>query len=198
MDPKARAMLSKEGFRAAVEPLSARYRGAPQPFLSLLGKLLRFDPRQRMTCAEALADPLFADIRDVGAELRAAEPIRGDFDEEPLPPPSSAVLPGGVGHSTEADSGAAGLSPAGPAPGLGLGEATAGLVAAATSAALGFGWGKAADTTNSSSGGSGGSGNNDGSKSSNIDSGVDRPATERGLRQLIGLEVKAFDEERKH
>ena len=211
VNPKARAMLSKEGFRAAVEPLSARYRGAPPPFLSLLDKLLRFDPQQRMTCGEALADPAFGDIRDVAAELRAAEPIRGDFDEEPPSPPSTAAavaLPArgespeeggaattGTQATAEAAPGAA-LGAAGASgPGRGLGDTAAGLVAAATSVALGFGWGKGAgvSTSNSVNGANGGTTN--GSNSSSSDSGEDRPTTERGLRQLIGQEVKAFDDE---
>jgi serine/threonine protein kinase len=186
-------MLTKEEPRPAVEPLSVRYKGAPALYLSLLGKLLRFDPTRRMTCAEALADPAFADIRDSASELRAAQTIKGDFDEEPLPTPP-ALAAAGAGKPKP--------------PATGLGDAAAGLVAAATTAALGFGWGSAAvaSSVNSlvgsrvdkSSGSSHGS-----SHGSFIGGGaggfeppaLPGPTTERGLRRLIGLEVTAFEDE---
>lgn len=205
-------MLTKEAPRAAVEPLSLRYKGAPQPYLTLLGQLLRFDPARRMTCAEALADPAFADIRDLASELRAAQPVKGDFDEEP--PAVSPAAEAAVAASASASAGQ--KPPAAAAPGLG--DAAAGLVAAATSAALGFGWGSAAvassgsglmgNSMDSSSSGSksgsftsGGSGGSFGSFGSG--GGVlappapvlPGPTTERGLRRLIGLEVNAFNDE---
>ena len=90
-DPRARAMLSHEVPRQPVEALSERYRNAPLPYIQLLERLLRFDPRRRACCDEALADPVFADIRSPADELTAPLPIAEDFDEEPTPPPPPAT-----------------------------------------------------------------------------------------------------------
>jgi hypothetical protein len=43
-----------------------------------------------MTTSEALADPFFADIRNVAEEITAPAAIAVDFDE-PLPPPPSGL-----------------------------------------------------------------------------------------------------------
>lgn len=85
-DTRGRNLLEQEVKREPVESLSYRYRGAPVAFLNLLNELLTFNPKKRMTVNEALADPLFADIRNIQEETSAPMKLTGDFDESPSSP----------------------------------------------------------------------------------------------------------------
>jgi serine/threonine protein kinase len=97
-DPRGRKLLEMEAKRDPVESLSYRYRGAPVAFLTLLEQLLTFNPKKRMTVNEALADPLFADIRNKQEEIVAPNKLTGDFDSSssssaaPAPPAAAPPL----------------------------------------------------------------------------------------------------------
>ncbi|CAM9725062.1 unnamed protein product, partial [Heterosigma akashiwo] len=57
---KARRFL--RSLPEAESQLAARVPGATPEALDLLGKMLRFDPRQRITVPEALAHPFLASL----------------------------------------------------------------------------------------------------------------------------------------
>jgi len=51
--------------------------------LDILGRLLKFSPRERLSVEQALDHPLFVDIRDPARETTAAGPVTLDFEKEP-------------------------------------------------------------------------------------------------------------------
>ncbi len=64
---KARRFLQNMRIKPAV-PLSEKFPGVEPKALSLLGRLLSFDPDDRPTAAEALSDPYFEGLADVTRE----------------------------------------------------------------------------------------------------------------------------------
>lgn len=69
--------------------LSAIYQDASPGAIQLLGKLLAFDPNERITAADALALPFFEDFRsvDLGASIKPLEEQLFAFERRLLPAP---------------------------------------------------------------------------------------------------------------
>ena len=103
-------------------PTSAAFPGCPPDALELLDGLLRYDPRQRLTAAEALAHPYFRNPPEPTPPGRLPRPgagragRRADLAGARLPPPPSVSLgppgaagggPGGEGLSSIAAAAAA-------------------------------------------------------------------------------------------
>jgi len=65
------------------EGLRARFLHAEENSIDILGRLLRFSPDQRLTVDQALAHPLFKEIRDATRETTCPEIVSLEFEKEP-------------------------------------------------------------------------------------------------------------------
>ncbi|KAL4448281.1 hypothetical protein ABPG75_005500 [Micractinium tetrahymenae] len=81
--PKARAYIKA---LATVEraDLSKLFPGASPLAVDLLGRMLQFDPRRRISVEQALAHPWLAQLHDEGAEPAAPGVFKFDFEEQDL------------------------------------------------------------------------------------------------------------------
>jgi serine/threonine protein kinase len=76
---KARRFLQNMRIKPAV-PLSEKFPGVDPKALNLLSKLLAFDPDDRPTAAQALADPYFDGLADVSREPARRPLPKDEFD----------------------------------------------------------------------------------------------------------------------
>ena len=66
-------------------PFTQRFAGQDPQAIDLLEKMLMFDPRKRITAAEALAHPYLAPYHDPSDEPVAPEKFDWSFNEAELP-----------------------------------------------------------------------------------------------------------------
>lgn len=66
-------------------PFDQKFRNVDAPALDLLERMLVFDPKKRITAAEALAHEYLAPYHDPTDEPVAAEPFDWSFNDADLP-----------------------------------------------------------------------------------------------------------------
>ncbi len=80
-DVKALEYLKSFPSKKAVD-LSEIYPAATTEAIDLLNKMLKFNPRQRVTIDEAINHAFFSKVRDKSKELAASGPVKLDFEKE--------------------------------------------------------------------------------------------------------------------
>lgn len=90
-NPKAKRFILRQPKKPKV-PLSSIYPRATPQCLDLLEKMLVFDPRKRITIAEALEHPYLSLVRDKSVERTCPTPFDFDFENADLTKPKLQEL----------------------------------------------------------------------------------------------------------
>ena len=73
---------SAEFFRRCKINLKTKFPGSSDESLSLLDKMLQFNPNKRITVNQSLADHFFVDIRDTKKEVEADFNLEFEFEKD--------------------------------------------------------------------------------------------------------------------